>query len=116
MYGLDPARAAGFSGPYAFDVGGAFEVMQRYSAELLAQAESAARAAGVTRVAVRLVDRAPIDAILAAVATERGDAVIIGTHGRHGFNHAVHGSITEELIRKSPVPVLALHTPAPAVA
>jgi nucleotide-binding universal stress UspA family protein len=111
---LDPARAAMFSGPYAFDTGGAFEVMQQFGADVLAKAEAGARAAGATRVTTKILDGNPVDAILKAISDERGNAVIIGTHGRHGLDRAIHGSVTEELVRRSPVPILALHAPVGA--
>jgi nucleotide-binding universal stress UspA family protein len=109
VYVVDRARAAGFSGSYAFDGGGAFDVMRQYGTTVLAAAEAAARLAGAAQVRTRLLDGDPIEAILEAIADERGDAVVIGTHGRQGLDRTMHGSVTEELIRKSPVPVLALH-------
>lgn len=111
VYALDVARATAFSGPYACDDGGAYEVMRRYGALLLTNTETVARAAGARSVRTRLVVGAPLEAILAEIAAESADAVIVGTHGRHGFDRAVHGSFTEDLMRKSPVPVLTLHPP-----
>jgi nucleotide-binding universal stress UspA family protein len=114
VYALDRARAAMFSGPYAFDAGGAFEVMQQFGAEVLAKAEASALAAGATRVTTKVLDGNPVDAIVKAISDESADAVLIGTHGRRGFDRAIHGSVTEELVRRSPVPILALHAPVGA--
>jgi nucleotide-binding universal stress UspA family protein len=113
VYALDRARATTFSGPFAFDDGGAFDVMRQFGTELLAKAQASARAAGAAHVSTRLLDGAPIDAILKAISDEKGDAVVIGTHGRQGLDRAVHGSVTETLIRTSPVPIVALHSPTP---
>jgi nucleotide-binding universal stress UspA family protein len=114
VHALDPARAAMFGGPYAFDTGGAFKVMHQFGADVLAKAEASARAAGATRVTSKILDGNPVDAILKAITDERGDAVIIGTHGRHGLDRAVYGSVAEDLVRRSPVPIVALHAPAGA--
>jgi nucleotide-binding universal stress UspA family protein len=43
------------------------------------------------------------------VATDRGaDLIVMGTHGRTGWSHLVHGSVAEHVIRKAPCPVLAV--------
>lgn len=36
------------------------------------------------------------------------DMIVIGTHGRSGFEHVLFGSTTEKVIRKSPCPVLSV--------
>jgi nucleotide-binding universal stress UspA family protein len=36
------------------------------------------------------------------------DLVILGTHGRKGFGHALLGSVAEEILRKSPCPVMTV--------
>jgi nucleotide-binding universal stress UspA family protein len=111
VYALDRARATTFSGAYAFDDGGAFDVMRRFGTDVLAKAQASARAAGAAHVSTKLLEGAPIDAILKAISDEKGDAVVIGTHGRQGLDRALHCSVTEALIRSSPVPIVALHTP-----
>ena len=54
----------------------------------------------------------PSEAVLAAVARLGADLVVVGTHGRHGFEHALLGSVAESLVRSSPVPVMTVHAPA----
>ena len=46
--------------------------------------------------------------ITKAVVAYGGDLVVMGTHGRTGLSHLVHGSVAEEVIRTVPVPVLVL--------
>lgn len=42
-------------------------------------------------------------------ADEQGlDAIVMGTHGRGGFRRAVVGSVTDEVVRTAPVPVLTV--------
>ncbi len=36
------------------------------------------------------------------------DMIVIGTHGRSGFEHVLFGSTTEKVIRKAPCPVLTV--------
>ena len=55
---------------------------------------------------------APWEQILATVAEERADLVVMGTHGRRGLVHALLGSVAEKVVRLSPVPVLTVR-PAP---
>ncbi len=37
------------------------------------------------------------------------DLIVMGTHGRTGFQHAIMGSVTEKVIRKSKLPVFTAH-------
>jgi len=39
--------------------------------------------------------------------------VVVGTHGRTGFDRYVLGSVTEYLVRTSPIPVLTVREPDP---
>jgi nucleotide-binding universal stress UspA family protein len=52
------------------------------------------------------------NSILAFAASQRVDLIVIGTHGRHGFDHLLLGSVTEKILRKAQCPVLAVHKPA----
>jgi nucleotide-binding universal stress UspA family protein len=46
--------------------------------------------------------------ILAAAAAARADVIVMGTHGRRGFAHALLGSVAERVVRLSPLPVLTV--------
>lgn len=48
------------------------------------------------------------EAILAAVAEEEMDLVIMPSHGRAGLDRLLHGSVTSEVVRTAPCPVLAV--------
>jgi len=49
------------------------------------------------------------------VAVEGGfDLIIMGTHGRTGWRHLLLGSIAEEVVRTSEVPVLTVREPKKA--
>jgi nucleotide-binding universal stress UspA family protein len=47
-------------------------------------------------------------AILSYIEDNDIDLVVVGTHGRTGFDRYVLGSVTEYLIRTSPIPVLTV--------
>lgn len=49
--------------------------------------------------------------VLEAVDEHKFDLVVIGTHGRKGFQHLFLGSIAEKVVRTAPVPVLTVHAP-----
>jgi nucleotide-binding universal stress UspA family protein len=38
----------------------------------------------------------------------RADVIVIGTHGRSGFTRLMLGSVADQVIRSSPIPVLVL--------
>lgn len=46
--------------------------------------------------------------ILDYLDTHDVDLVVMGTHGRHGINRMLLGSVTERVVRESPVPVLTV--------
>ena len=43
----------------------------------------------------------------------KADLIVMGTHGRRGFNRLVLGSDAEGVLRSSPVPVLMVRSSAP---
>jgi len=47
----------------------------------------------------------PHEEILAYIENNDIDLVVMGTHGRSGFNRFLLGSVTEKVIRRSPIPV-----------
>ena len=54
------------------------------------------------------------DAIVDEATSAGCDLIVIGTHGRRGFNRALLGSDAESVLRASPVPVLLVRAPAVA--
>ena len=51
----------------------------------------------------------PIDKILEAIAAFQADGVVMTTHGRTGLDHLLHGSVTEELLARSHLPVFVVY-------
>jgi nucleotide-binding universal stress UspA family protein len=52
------------------------------------------------------------DTILAFAQAQAVDLIVMGTHGRHGLDHILLGSVTEKVLRKARCPVLAVRKPA----
>ncbi|MET0384435.1 MAG: universal stress protein [Polyangiales bacterium] len=72
----------------------------------LKAAEAHVRAEGVDAVQSTLVQG---DAFRELVAlSPKFDLVVIGTHGRTGFKHALIGSVAEKLVRSASCPVLTV--------
>jgi nucleotide-binding universal stress UspA family protein len=60
---------------------------------------------------VETVAEAVSDVILREARNWRADLIVMGTHGRRGFNRAMLGSDAEAVLRSSPVPVLTVRSP-----
>ncbi len=52
----------------------------------------------------------PTTETLAIIEEVKPEMVVMGTHGREGLAHLLLGSVAENIIRKSPVPVLTLRS------
>jgi nucleotide-binding universal stress UspA family protein len=68
-------------------------------------------AAGVT-VATRVERGDPVGHILACATALPVDLIVMGTHGRSGFERLILGSVTEKVLRKASCPVMAVPPPA----
>lgn len=60
-----------------------------------------------TRAFLRFGD--PVTEILQETSTAAYDLLIMGSHGRVGLNRWISGSVAEQVLRFSPVPILILH-------
>jgi nucleotide-binding universal stress UspA family protein len=54
----------------------------------------------------------PAHEIVEAAAHGGHDLIVMGTHGRGGFAHALLGSVAEKVVRRAHCPVLTVRTPA----
>ena len=57
----------------------------------------------------RVVSGDTVDEILKIIESENIDLLIMGTHGRKGLEHVIFGSVAENVVKKSPVPVLSIN-------
>ncbi len=83
------------------------ENAEREMTEFLAKVSTPA---GVS-VSHHLLSGEPASVILAEAAKPQYDLLVAGTHGRSGVTKLLLGSVTEKLIRLSPIPVLAVPPP-----
>jgi nucleotide-binding universal stress UspA family protein len=63
-------------------------------------------------VETRVVEGLPADAIRKLADEVHADAIVMGTHGRTGYNRWMLGSVAERVLRESPVPVLTVRAAA----
>jgi nucleotide-binding universal stress UspA family protein len=82
------------------------EMERAVVAELERQAQRA-RAAGL-RVSVRSRTGVVHQEILDQAKAWAAELIVMGTHGRSGFSHALLGSVAERVLRKAPCPVLTV--------
>lgn len=76
---------------------------------LLAQALAKASAAGCHQAEVKLIESAQKrlgDMIISAATEWRADLIIMGTHGRRGFERFLVGSVAEHMVRTSTTSLL----------
>jgi nucleotide-binding universal stress UspA family protein len=83
------------------------EVGEDASERALAAAEAAASDADVP-IHTHVYEGAPSKQILAAVDDLAVDAVVIGTHGHTGLRNRLLGSVSEQVVRHAPVPVVTI--------
>jgi nucleotide-binding universal stress UspA family protein len=57
-----------------------------------------------------LVSGNPSEEIVRLAQLEKADLIVMGTHGRRGLSRALLGSVAEQVLRTSPVPVLAVRS------
>ena len=57
----------------------------------------------------KVVSGDPAAEILKTIESEGIDLVIMGTHGRKGLEHTIFGSVAENVVKKSPVPILVIN-------
>jgi nucleotide-binding universal stress UspA family protein len=88
------------------------EMLEESAHELIDEAAAFADNAGVEP-ASTTVEYGPSihQAILTYIDDHDIDLVVVGTHGRTGFDRYVLGSVTEYLVRTSPIPVLTVRPP-----
>lgn len=74
--------------------------------KILAQAKSAAEAAGVESTGDTVISEVPFEAIIAAAERNRCDLIFMASHGRRGLSGLLLGSETQKVLTHSKIPVL----------
>ncbi|WP_435318889.1 universal stress protein [Haloarchaeobius sp. TZWSO28] len=65
---------------------------------------------GITTVEEHIVRGSPAEQILATIEDGDVDLVVLGSHGRSGIDKFLMGSVSERVVRQSPVPVLTVRS------
>jgi len=78
--------------------------------EVIAAMQRQAESMGAAAVGPYLVADAgdPVGTIVDQALTIPSDLIVMGTHGRSGFNRLLHGSVTEQVLHRAPCPVLTV--------
>ena len=106
--------ATWFEAPAYFTAGRVEELQKQYR-EAFVEAERSLKAfvdstlsENAGNVETRVVEALPANGILGLAASTGADLIVMGTHGRTGFNRWMLGSVTERILRESPVPLLTV--------
>ena len=88
----------------------AYENRTRQHAEAaLNRLGSRARAEGVEFAASSVQSSVPYEAIVAAAEEKDCDLILMASHGRHGLDKLIHGSVAGEVMTHTRIPVLVVH-------
>jgi nucleotide-binding universal stress UspA family protein len=52
------------------------------------------------------------DSILSFAQAQKTDVIVMGTHGRRGYDRLMLGSVTDRVMRRAPCPILAVSKPS----
>ncbi|HEY9217162.1 MAG TPA: universal stress protein [Phenylobacterium sp.] len=106
-----PLYPDGLTGAYAMSA----SVMTEYAAgqtesanAILSAAKQAADRLGVAAETAHIRDAQPADAIVDAAKSHNCSLIAMASHGRRGLGRLVLGSVTSEVLARSPVPVLVV--------
>ncbi|MBW8371925.1 MAG: universal stress protein [Thiobacillus sp.] len=99
----------------AIDTGALSEARRGVGEKIIATARDTAQQAGFEAEAVLIETETPIQQVAEVIAREASrwgaDLVVMGTHGRRGFQHLMLGSVAERMARLSSGPVLLIPSP-----
>ncbi|HET6146268.1 MAG TPA: universal stress protein [Polyangia bacterium] len=93
---------------FPFDIS---EIMAKVQTSLDAERQRVEKA-GIQVEAETITGRAAPE-IVAYAKKIGADLIVMGTHGRSGFQHALLGSVAERVVHHSPCPVLVVPAPRP---
>ena len=61
------------------------------------------------KLTMSMEEGSPSDVIIKTVKKEDVDLIVMGTSGKHGLDRFLLGSVTENVVRSAPCPVLVVH-------
>ncbi len=109
IYALEVPALTADHGQMAPNVQGITESMRTFGNDLLERTLQGMKDDGFTAVQGQVVEGHPAEAILHYAQEVGIDLIVVGTHGRRGWQRLVLGSVAAEVVRTSPVPVMTVH-------
>jgi len=99
--------------PFMYGVPEAFELTESQAHAHQMEGEAYLQALGTARLAdgtwhPRVLIGEAGEAILDVAEHERAELIVLATHGRHGWDRLLHGSVTRHLLHRSTTPMLIL--------
>ncbi|MCE9661692.1 MAG: universal stress protein [Burkholderiales bacterium] len=90
--------------------------MKQEGARILDEARECVLKAGlaVSTVLIEKVTQRVSELVVAQASEWQADVIVIGSHGRHGFDRVMMGSDAEQIVRHAQVPVLVVREPEDA--
>jgi nucleotide-binding universal stress UspA family protein len=85
-----------------------YEEFEADSKQMVEDVVEQAKRLDIRTTAGSIAEGKPHQAILQYAAEQDIDLIVMGTHGRSGFRHALRRSVTEKVIRRAEAPVLAI--------
>jgi nucleotide-binding universal stress UspA family protein len=76
-------------------------------------AKQIAETIGAVRVDTRQTEGAIANTVVELAGQEGFDLIVVGTHGRRGFERMIMGSVAEKILRQAPCPVLCVRAAQP---
>lgn len=91
----------------ALAAGGAgIDVLLEEAQHHVARVADAARLAGVACTALTVYGDSPADNIVEIAQRRQCDLIFIASHGRRGLSRLIAGSVTQQVLARSPLPVM----------
>ena len=106
------------AGGYAFDPTPLWNALRDEGRRALSVAEAKARTAGIKAETAMLEVDDPSQRVATVIVNDAqhwdANLIVLGTHGRRGFDRILIGSVAEAMIRVAHTPVLLVRANAPA--
>lgn len=87
--------------------------IKQKATEYLQKTADALRAKGILTQTMVTTAGAAAEEILRVADEVKADLIAMASHGRHGLSRWAFGSVTDKVLRESPIPVMVVRVPKP---